>query len=117
VDDADGLADDGDVVEPAARGDARGRQTQDAVGERVAAAEVIEEPAVEVRLAQRSLNLGDTFDLLVAGADVLRDGARAEAEDEDERREYVVCSSHGVLNNSSSEVSLLLLVELAERAL
>src|SRR5215204_2893701 len=45
VDDADGLADDGHVVEPAARGDTRGRQAQDAVGERVAAAEVVEEPA------------------------------------------------------------------------
>src|SRR5215211_5972413 len=42
VDDADGLADDGHVVEPAARGDPRGRQAQDAVGERVAAAEVVE---------------------------------------------------------------------------
>jgi predicted RecA/RadA family phage recombinase len=59
VDDADRLARGGHVVEPAARGEAAVAEAEDAVGERVRAAEVVEEPAVEPRLAERRLNLRD----------------------------------------------------------
>ncbi len=61
VDDLDGLARDGDEVEPAARREALVVEPEDAVGERVAAAEVVEEPTVELRLAERRLDVRDAL--------------------------------------------------------
>jgi hypothetical protein len=57
--DARGFALFGDEVEPAARGELVRVELEDAVGERVALAEVVEEPAVEVGVAERLLYVGD----------------------------------------------------------
>src|SRR5205814_6887143 len=62
--DARRLAFGGDEVEPAAGRELSGVEPQYAVGERVAVAEVVEEPAVESRVAQRRLYV---FDALGAG--------------------------------------------------
>ncbi len=49
----------GDEVEPAARDVHGGVEAEDAVGERVAMVMVVEEPGVEVGVAQGGLDCGD----------------------------------------------------------
>src|SRR5688500_5386816 len=96
--DPDRLADDGDIVEPTPRRHAALAEFQNAVGERVAAPEVVEEPAVKTCFAQRGLNLSDAPDLLVARLYFLRQRARGSGEgDEREQGDCDERSSHVVL--------------------
>src|SRR5689334_22042526 len=117
MDDLDRLADDRNEVEPAARRDSALAELQYSIRERVAVAEVGEEPAVEVRLAQSRLNLGDAGGLLLPGLRLLRAGGSAEEGCERGEREGQACGggSFHVVRSPHSGARASSFVELAKR--
>jgi hypothetical protein len=100
VDDAHGFARGGHVVEPAARGQTLVVELEDAVGEGVAAAEVVEEPAVEAGLFERGLDVADARGLRLARRLLVVLRARVGGEKDEQEEEgggrRVEKFSHGV---------------------
>src|SRR5437763_1699708 len=62
------LAGRGNVIEPTARAGGVFTQHENARGEQIASAEIVEEPAIEVRRLQSGLNLGDAIGRSWVGA-------------------------------------------------
>jgi hypothetical protein len=115
VNNLDGFADDGNVIEPASRRQPFLVELEDAVGELVAFTKVVEEPAVEIRRAQGRLNRGDArgmrFVRRTCRGRVLRacgrDGDEQEEQQKDERGACVDETFHVVCFNLSNFIRLI----------
>src|SRR5947208_16012860 len=68
MDDLGGFAGRRNVIEPAARTGSVLAEFQDARGEGIVPAEIVEEPAVQLRCLERFLNVGHTFGWCWIGA-------------------------------------------------